>query len=874
MSGTSGKSRAGKSTSPLTTPVKKYGKGVTGDQGRRTLTPSREEKKQSQEVSFQTMLTESKANRAKEAAERAQRLTHREAAARQEEQKRVTAAVAHLSANEKDKLESTINKLYATRTALHTGVDKIYDYLDEALDDLEELELATKLNTLRRSLDQTNHKIIRKDEAIEELLGCDEVVQHITEAMEFQQTVFKLEELLKHHQVMFHNDNPESTVRPKDIILTRKDEDKAGSKMPLLEVPTFSGDYKEYSMFIDQFDAMIGSKTMANSSKLQHLKKALRGDAKASIFRLGVCGTESYERARNILEQRYGNKRLIARSFVHTIVTYTPVKENDGPALRGFITALGDSVEGLGELGVDLNTWDVILVYHVLAKIDPETQRDYNMKHPSRELPQLDELVEYLNDRAVAIEDSASEKPPSKRQDRKANTNALRLERLETGEDMSADSHQTSAAPYKKPNTHGGSQGGKKQFDKTPGEGRPKAVQPPCPKCHGPHALYKCVAFEKLDKTQRKELVKKNSLCFNCLRTGHGSRDCKSNYLCGVCKESHHTMLHDAEAKHKGNSNHINLVQRISGSRKHEQGDENLQAIAKSSNMVETSATCLTTKASQSKNDQNNDRSSGTARVNALFAPDGTRRGMECPKTKMQGANTNQVSINVSADSRVATHLIPRIELPTSLHKPPLSAVGLGRVDNGRTPLLGTMSVPIAKTLETKKVSHGRALLDNCSQINFVSDAFCRRNNLMVKKTSFAISTVGCAEPQTTTGMTSFYIPLPNGDNIPVDAYLFSQVTNDMPSCELEKSVVRQLQDYDLADSQFEKPKGVDMLLGVEVFNELVLNNKIKKGSITLTETHFGYVITGSAQIKKSAANSNHVSGQSRDPFVACCYSS
>ncbi|XP_044312531.1 uncharacterized protein LOC123037101 [Drosophila rhopaloa] len=43
---------------------------------------------------------------------------------------------------------------------------------------------------------------------------------------------------------------------------------------------------------------------------------------------------------------------------------------------------------------------------------------------------------------------------------------------------------------------------------------------------------------------QRRSFVKEKSLCYNCLRPGHGVSKCKSTYKCRQCRGNHHSLLH------------------------------------------------------------------------------------------------------------------------------------------------------------------------------------------------------------------------------------------------------------------------------------------------------------------------------------------
>ncbi len=64
-----------------------------------------------------------------------------------------------------------------------------------------------------------------------------------------------------------------------------------------------------------------------------------------------------------------------------------------------------------------------------------------------------------------------------------------------------------------------------------------------CAVCKGDHLVFKCDGFLKLAVPERINLAKKLRLCFNCLRGGHGVRQCVSGQ-CRRCQKPHHTLLH------------------------------------------------------------------------------------------------------------------------------------------------------------------------------------------------------------------------------------------------------------------------------------------------------------------------------------------
>ncbi|XP_055522691.1 uncharacterized protein LOC129716872 [Wyeomyia smithii] len=81
-----------------------------------------------------------------------------------------------------------------------------------------------------------------------------------------------------------------------------------------------------------------------------------------------------------------------------------------------------------------------------------------------------------------------------------------------------------------------------------------KPSPPSCLACPQSHYLFQCTAFEKMSVAQRRELISQRRLCWNCFRTGHQARNCESKFSCRVCRDRHHTLLHDSSPSNKNSS--------------------------------------------------------------------------------------------------------------------------------------------------------------------------------------------------------------------------------------------------------------------------------------------------------------------------------
>lgn len=64
-----------------------------------------------------------------------------------------------------------------------------------------------------------------------------------------------------------------------------------------------------------------------------------------------------------------------------------------------------------------------------------------------------------------------------------------------------------------------------------------------CPICQGHHDIRDCEVFKAKSVKRRFELVKKASLCANCLGREHSHTQCSAG-SCHICRQRHYTFIH------------------------------------------------------------------------------------------------------------------------------------------------------------------------------------------------------------------------------------------------------------------------------------------------------------------------------------------
>ena len=164
-----------------------------------------------------------------------------------------------------------------------------------------------------------------------------------------------------------------------------------------------------------------------------------------------------------------------------------------------------------------------------------------------------------------------------------------------------------------------------------------------------------------------------------------------------------------------------------------------------------------------------------------------------------------------------------------------------------RTALLGTCRIPLFNHHRLEIIC--RALVDNGSQFNFVNDSFVRRHGLPRKSVNQTVKPVGTAPPLETRDLAPITLSLPGEDTIRADFFIITQVTSDLPGDDVDVREHNFPSRYALEGPDFDKRGRIDLLCGVELANELTTGKRIREGSLTLDESIFGWIVSGSVQL-------------------------
>ena len=155
--------------------------------------------------------------------------------------------------------------------------------------------------------------------------------------------------------------------------------------------------------------------------------------------------------------------------------------------------------------------------------------------------------------------------------------------------------------------------------------------------------------------------------------------------------------------------------------------------------------------------------------------------------------------------------------------------------------------------------TQARALLDSTSSKLFITERLEQWLGLKRKELNVNITgNGGNPLPFSPRGTVDFRITsLKNGGRrFPMQAIVLRKVTSDLPSSPTpfnDKRKYMYLQELELADSDFGTPGAIDLLLGMEVFGQVVLHGQRfgPRGSPMVLKTFFGWVLSGAVNSKR-----------------------
>ena len=269
-----------------------------------------------------------------------------------------------------------------------------------------------------------------------------------------------------------------------------------------------------------RFDVVIHQKPISNTEKMQYLKTSLTGQAKAAISGMGFS-SQSYYHAWDILCEKYGRSDVIVNAQFKKIQTQPPNWHNDSTSIVKFANVVTNVVNTLTQLGYTSDLEAEAGLSSTTRKLSLQLREQWLQYMQDRRLLRGNLIVfkELLASKAVTHENLLAQ--TSSFDDRN---------KFQSRDKPKASTFASNAEESSK----------LKNFE--------------CPFKDGQHPVWTCEKFKSLKVNERREQMFR--LCFNCLKPGHISKDCRSR-TCSVpsCGRRHNGLLHSELPKKETTKN-------------------------------------------------------------------------------------------------------------------------------------------------------------------------------------------------------------------------------------------------------------------------------------------------------------------------------
>lgn len=596
-------------------------------------------------------------------------------------------------------------------------------------------------------------------------------------------------------------ENKKSDVKDNSLLVGSR----AVAKLPDLGLPVFVGKYENWYSFRDIFYSVVHNRTdLSEIDKFLYLKLCCKDDALKLIESLDATAA-NYSIALEILKKRYDNRRAIINHHVNSILFNLPNVTKESPTLiRKLVDTLHQHTAALEKLNLPVNQWDTLLIPIVLQKLDDRTKREWENKQSNQNLPTIEELTEFLSKKCFALE---------------AITNEF------TKFSTIKSSINNSEKPYMKPINKELSTTRRVSFPVTENNQDNNY----CCICKGAHFVYRCHVFSNLSLSEKYDEIRKHKLCSNCLRTGHWKNECMSSG-CKKCELKHNTLLH--VDRNQNNNNYSSSSQNYYRNRNN--GNNASPTQQQRNRVTNVSAKAIGEVTSPPQSSRTAGAGAGGAdRFVNHHANHSAHSSRPTMRVNERSHDTNLDNHDCEVNSNQSNQ--------SNDHITTCSYTNI--VEN--QVLLSTATVLVQDSKGKWIKCH--ALLDSGSQSNLISQSLVNKLKLQCQTINIPLSGINQIETKisskTCTKVKSRFVKFERS----LSFLILPSITERLPIVGFNKSLLNIPKDINLADENVNEPKEIDLLLGSEVFYDLLQTGKIRLGphEPILQETCLGWVLVG-----------------------------
>ena len=372
-----------------------------------------------------------------------------------------------------------------------------------------------RLKFLRTALETKYSELQSLDREIVDLVDDVKVIDtEVSESCELmssiQECIVELESVLEAQESKGKSQKSPSVVQPvspESAGTSQGHVSKAFTyaKLPKLELKKFHGNPMHWYPFWESFESAVHKNpNLSSVDKFNYLKSLLTGTAQSSVAGLALTSA-NYEKAVDLLKQRFGNRQMVISSHIEVLTKLPKVESiSEVKKLRSLYDTVESHVRGLEGMEISSEMYGCFLTPIVMQKLPEEFRIAITRNLGSETWNLKDILVEFhkeLQLREQCLVNNKEFRSSNQRGELPLSTSALYT-------DSSKDKQSSRVW---------------------------------CSFCNQNHQSSKCNVVTSTES--RKEVLKKKGKCFLCLKQGHLARNCQAHMKCHKCQGAHHVAI-------------------------------------------------------------------------------------------------------------------------------------------------------------------------------------------------------------------------------------------------------------------------------------------------------------------------------------------
>ncbi|XP_076299583.1 uncharacterized protein LOC143218334 [Lasioglossum baleicum] len=370
--------------------------------------------------------------------------------------------------------DTALKSFKRVRTTIKGQITRVQTYVLETQD--------LSIYDLEARIAKVKELVVAYEDVQANIENLDEESDHVSERDSFERSAFALQALLASHADRLRSVR-EATLpsRQASTSIESTNCKPANKMLPKIQIPSFDGNLINWFSFYDTFKSLVHENVdLPNVQKFHYLKNSLRGEISSIVASLSAS-SENYLVAWDMLQKRCDRPRQLIQAHLKQLFDLPEIIRDTPANLRKLAEQAQVHVNALKGLNQPINSWDQILIFIIVKKVDKTTRRAWERKLENDELPTFQKFIDFINTQA-------------------------RGEEWESEKSNSPSDNDTSRVKSKRSFSHLTTN---------------KSVS--CVICQEEHYVFACPKFLAMEVKDRLKSAQKSKLCLNCLKVGHNT---------------------------------------------------------------------------------------------------------------------------------------------------------------------------------------------------------------------------------------------------------------------------------------------------------------------------------------------------------------